>query len=155
MISSMKQCIRCKTDKPVEEFNQDKNVKGGRAAYCKVCRCEYEAERRKRDGERIRAVTRARYANADKAETRIRRRMTQYKVSREVAERVERATVCEWCERPFSGDRGPDAKCLHHCHQTGQYVATLCGRCNSVEGWIRQICDLAGITVEAYLKRIR
>jgi hypothetical protein len=122
--------------------------------YCKSCRKTYNANLWSANREAIGERRRANYAAADPREVRIRRRMTSYKIDRELAERIEDTTHCEWCERELTGVRGPDAKHVHHNHKTGQYVATLCGRCNSIEGWVLQVCELSGLDVATYLERI-
>lgn len=81
--------------------------------------------------------------------------MRMYKLTREQSEQVEDQTTCEWCGRPFGPSRGPDARTVHHNHVTGKYVATLCGRCNSIEGWITQVAALGGLAVDAYLDTLR
>lgn len=43
-----KSCTKCKVEKPLEEFNKQKNGKFGRMSQCKACMAEYrEANREK------------------------------------------------------------------------------------------------------------
>lgn len=37
----MKECIKCKSEKPLEEFNRSPKNKGGRHSYCRVCQKEH------------------------------------------------------------------------------------------------------------------
>ena len=150
-ISHMKRCLTCEVAQLVDNFHRDARRLDGRAPYCKTCRSAYEAARRAENRDQINARTRERYAVADPRELRIRRRMATYGVTREIAEQIEDRTTCEWCSRTFIGVRGPDSKHTHHDHETGEYVATLCGRCNSIEGWVTQMSILASIPVEEYL----
>lgn len=145
----MKQCARCLETKPTTDFHKNSTTADGLAAYCKPCRKAYSS-----DPARV-AVTnqrrRERYATTDPVERRIRRAMVEYGVGREVAEHHERATRCDWCTLTFEGSRGPAAKVLHHDHETGEYVATLCSRCNSIEGWVQAAALDLNITPAAYL----
>lgn len=74
--------------------------------------------------------------------------MRIYGVSREQADQIERTTHCDWCRVELTGGRGVRSKHVHHDHKSGEYVATLCGRCNSLEGWIAGVENL---TPEEYL----
>ena len=41
----VKQCKKCQTVKPVEDFNKQTKMKGGRSNICKVCKSELNKKR--------------------------------------------------------------------------------------------------------------
>ncbi len=62
LFATSKRCSRCKQIAPVEMFVKGKRYKDGLQPWCKTCRREYDCEHRKKNAERHRAQSRARYA---------------------------------------------------------------------------------------------
>lgn len=61
-MTETKQCTKCGRVLPLGDFHNARSRPDGHKSQCKNCRCEAEASRRARDGEKIKERQRRRYA---------------------------------------------------------------------------------------------
>jgi len=105
----MKTCSACGEDKALDEFYVDRSARDGRYSRCKGCH---------------RASVKRYVETIGPRERRVQRLMAQYLISRDRAEALVDATICQIC-----GVEASDLE-VDHCHETGKVRGVLCGRCN-------------------------
>ena len=113
----MKRCAKCKTDKPVTQFNRSRRSRDGRQAYCKTCNRENRTQHY-RDNPDLRK-------NNDL--------WSKYRLRPDDVERMltEQDNKCPLCERSFDVVEW----CVDHDHKTGAVRGLLCASCNKSLGW--------------------
>lgn len=75
----------------------------------------------------------------------LRKKQSQYERFRTTTGRLKptrpEPALCEWCGQPPHGRRdlrGHASLHLHHCHDTGWFIAWICHSCNVAEGYLRK-----------------
>lgn len=124
-------CIRCNTEKPLDNFSNNRNVPGGKCRYCRSCMSAYYGKRYK-----------SHYQTYEqKRERRIKMKfgITQSDYNFMLA---EQNGVCAICGEPEKlGKKSPDSDSLmlsiDHCHATGSIRGLLCGQCNRGIGFLK------------------
>ena len=122
-----KQCFKCKTTKPIADFQRNRRVKDGFATYCRAC-----AGQLKREGY-------ARWTPEQRELHRDRVLRKRYGIGLEFVKQMYELQegCCAICGKP--GDRpaveyfrGSQAGvlCIDHCHKTGKVRGLLCTNCN-------------------------
>lgn len=149
----MKQCSRCKLQKPATDFGKDKRRKDGLRSRCKDCNnTEYrewyynsdgaESSRRYREAHpEQREISRKKWQDENQWRVNLRR----YGLSPGEYEMLldDQGGVCKICGAlPVKKNLAVD-----HCHVTGKVRSLLCGNCNTALG-------LAGESTSTLLKMI-
>lgn len=150
-------CSRCKQDKAVDEFYNNKSQGRGKTHYCKPCQSDYMADVYQRTKDK-----RAQYL-ADNKDVIAERKRSYYLrstfgITIEKYERMEVAQngVCLICREPevVPDPRNPNQTkrlAVDHCHETQEVRGLLCQRCNMGLGYFRDRHDLLFAASE-YLK---
>jgi hypothetical protein len=146
----MKRCSKCGEEKPLEEFSPSPRTSTGRRPECKACNRLYQRERRAKDPEKVRAITRRsrmRNATASASWT-----LRKYGVTAGDYFGIVAAQggVCAICGKPESDPRRSRLS-LDHNHTTGQIRGALCSRCNTAIGLLGDDPELID-TAAAYLR---
>lgn len=123
-----KQCRKCKTTKPVEDFTW--SARDGYGTLCKQCAREYAAEKRK-DVDFVYSQ-KAKKFNTD-PET--------------IKTLYETYKSCQICNQTDRRELNVD-----HCHSTGKVRGLLCDNCNKALGLFRDNPELLGQAAN-YLRR--
>lgn len=131
-------CSTCQVHKDVSEFHKNKSIPRGYGYTCKLCKYEYEHQRRLTDPDYVArtATTASRWRRANKKGRyrRSRNSMLRHRYGIGIDEyeaMLERQSgECAICGRADSGIEG---KTLHvdHCHETGKVRGILCHPCNN------------------------
>lgn len=121
----IKECSKCGSNLPIEEFTIDKHTKTGLASNCKDC---------KRD-------------SVDKDVMRLRVLKYRYGATDDNIRDFELIDKCEICGSDFNG-----RKCFDHDHNSGDYRGALCYNCNIGLGSFMDNTDSLGSAIK-YLKR--
>ena len=151
----MKKCSKCGIEKPLEAFRKNNRVASGIHSWCKICSCEKENARYRRnrehlkarmrerywkDPEKTRARERSHYAD-NKAQHRRNRLKRLFQISVEDYEVMlhKQDGVCAICRQPESLVRGEGSQSLSidHDHNSGRVRGLLCANCNSGLGMFR------------------
>lgn len=154
-----KQCSRCDTVKPVDEFSAMSSAGDGLQPACRACsrsyskayhadpekREDYLAKKRLRyeaNAEEIRAKARESYrANPERFALASRRHLMKkkYGLTLEDFDRMvaDQDSKCAICRSVFDGRPHVD-----HCHSTGGMRELLCSRCNLAIGQFEDDPDL-------------
>lgn len=150
----IKTCTKCHISKPVIEFHKYKRSPDGYKPVCKECRVIESAKWWENNKEELKAKNNAKHAVKDKSKIFIKRVMRVYKVTEELAQWIWNQTHCEWCGIELTIGQGKAAKVVHHNHDTGEYVATLCSRCNLIEGLINSAAKGAGVSIAEFVEML-
>ena len=119
---SMRTCIRCKEDKPFDEFYINRRRKDGRNSYCKECEKLYRREYYK-ENKHIKDA----YDYRKKYGTTI----------DEVHENLKRQEgQCYICKKDIS-----ETFHIDHNHDTGKVRGLLCSNCNTGIGLLGEDLD--------------
>jgi hypothetical protein len=123
---STKICTKCKEDKDLDLFGNNRNYKDGKQYSCKKCNTEYMCRKH---------------------------RVNKYGVSPEMYASMLEAHdhKCAICGKPNSSAPRKQL-CVDHCHSTGLIRGLLCGPCNSAIGFLMDRADLADKAAE-YLRK--
>ncbi len=138
-IVGMKQCTKCKKDKPLTDFKRSKRLKSGYDSWCK--NCHYEQ----------RTLKYEMYRKTEKT-----RELKKYGLTYEEWQnlKIKQNFKCAVCERlEISGNK---TSTLHvdHCHKTGKVRQLLCNFCNTVLGKVNDSSELL-IKLANYLESHR
>ena len=109
-----KKCTKCLTEKPLCEFNKQKNTKDGLRYYCKSCWKDYKLDWSRRNKGKVSKINRKqRYSHC-----------VNYK---ETETRYLVTNNCECCGKTFD-----DTKANHKCvdHKDDQIRGIICHSCN-------------------------
>jgi hypothetical protein len=178
----MKTCTRCQLRKPAAAFYSHPTTRDGLSSWCRVCTCAERKAVAERDPEAHREKARRWYwANRERAiarTTRSRKRWgpqqkarhrevnfnsmlrRKYGLTREAWEHMiaQQNGLCAICGLPPEiKDRGTTRTkstpwVVDHNHSTGQVRELLCGRCNTLVGFIELNPHLVPSALN-YLKR--
>lgn len=119
--ASQKSCTECKVTKPLADFESRTNRLSGIGSQCKVCRRDYERQRRsKRPG--ISAGWRNAYL----------KRTYGITLKDELALWDAQDSKCAICEKTLT----TATRQIDHCHKTGRVRGLLCTPCNLLVAWI-------------------
>ena len=120
----MKRCSKCHVEKPLDEFNYDKNGKFQRKAYCKVCVSIYNADKYKE--------------NYDPIVSRERNIKNKYNISLEEYNILfeKQKGFCAICYRHQTEFKRRLA--VDHSHSTGEVRSLLCNNCNTALGLMNE-----------------
>lgn len=146
-----KECYRCETVKPIEEFSIDKRASDGRYSSCRECCNAAKRTRRANDPawkrrELIRENARiqndpARAQKLKEYEQKNKRRITNQYLVRKFGVTLEQkeAILASQDDRcAICGSEAPKTKRgwqLDHCHKTNAIRGVLCHNCNSLLGY--------------------
>ena len=133
-------CYKCKVEKPITEFYNNKHKPSGHDYECKICKDKHvkkwieENPDRKREHVRL-ATKKYRDARKDSPEWKLKRRVEQLKykfaLTPEQFElmRIAQDNKCAICQNEFI--ETPD---IDHNHKTNKVRKLLCARCNKAIG---------------------
>lgn len=138
----MKACTKCKTEKPLTEFNKNKSEKDGHQKWCKSCRTEYNLSKRDHQSE-----YQKRYRGFNVLELRDYRLQKKYGITlKDFTEMLERqGGGCAICGTDLDHTGHVD-----HCHTSGMVRGILCSHCNTALGKFRDNTELLDNAI-AYL----
>jgi hypothetical protein len=125
----VKLCSKCKTEKSLSEFYNQKSNKDGKQKTCKVCQKAYsQSETCKANRKRYYEKTRQQHIE--------RNLKRQYGVDWSAySELLERQNgCCAICNRTDSGSHCSQRLFVDHCHVSGKVRGLLCHHCNSALG---------------------
>lgn len=138
----MKVCSKCKTKKPVEEFNRSSANPDGRHGWCKICTRAADRDRRllRLDEDREAALIR------------------KYGITQAQYDEIfeQQGGVCAICERPESRvvKGNLNRMAVDHDHETDEVRGLLCAKCNTALGKFNDDPALLERAID-YLKRPR
>ncbi|KKN09114.1 hypothetical protein LCGC14_1049730 [marine sediment metagenome] len=122
-----KVCTKCKKDKPLEDFKNDKNRPSGYGSWCKRCHTKDSINWRQRN-------TEARWRDQIKQKYGI-----DYKEYERIFEKQK--SLCAICRKPemikFHG--APRKLAVDHNHDTGKVRGLLCTKCNLRLGYLEDL----------------
>lgn len=163
----MKQCAKCKLEKPLDSFYENKQMKLGRHSYCKECISQMGAarwaaftpEERLKNSRASYSKEKQRYLDDPEA---VRKRRRTLWIMREYGlTEVQYAqmwdsqggccAVCD-CKLERSGRICDNMANVDHCHLTGQIRALLCSQCNKGLGHFKDSLDLLRRAVKYLVK---
>lgn len=139
-------CFKCKTKKPLSDFNKDKGRRDGRGPYCRIChnkvqRKNYQENKeknvlrakkyQKENPEKVQA-TRKRYYQNHKEKIRIESRENSLRrtYGLSIKKHKEIYLIQNGC-CPVCGKSVPYDKIeTDHCHSSGRVRGLLCKYCN-------------------------
>lgn len=144
----MKQCSKCKIEKPLSEFWPDRSKRNGYSARCKDCGREYAREYRasRPDYEKTRY-------QKNKASERERHLKRKYGVDLTSYEKMltDQNGLCAICDAPES-EQFNSVFHVDHCHDTGEVRGLLCRGCNHMLGVVQDKPEILMRAVD-YLSR--
>ena len=136
----MKNCTKCLSYKPLEEFYKSKYTKDGAHSRCKVCsnKASVDWYKQNSDVERLKKQS-WRKRNPSKVKSQNRRdALRQYGLSLNDWEQIfnKQNGLCAICDLPeTSTNRGVLMRLsVDHCHSTGKVRGLLCSKCNKAIG---------------------
>ena len=122
----MKQCAKCKQEKPLSEFHKQKRAKDGLQFFCKDCDRERKRNWKKinkeRNPERL-----ENYAKTQKAR--------KYGINRKELDSLLKNEVCQICGEHCSSLASKLG--IDHNHNTKQIRGVLCLACNTALGSLK------------------
>lgn len=135
----MKKCSKCKRDKSLEEFYNNKSAKDGKESWCKPCIKIFDHLKIKNESSerRKQRLERHKKWREDNKEYRKSYRyqhnlLSNYGLSLDDYEELQKKQnfVCAICKKEPIG-KPPNGK-LHvdHCHETNRIRGLLCSNCN-------------------------
>ncbi len=134
--------IKCKQEKPIDDFGIDRSKPDGKRIYCKVCRIPENVRWHKiRKPRRLHST------------------LTMYQLSftRKDFEQLllQQGGVCAICGEVETATKPGGVKrlCIDHDHNTKKVRGLLCTRCNSGLGWFRDDPTLLAKALE-YLSSV-
>jgi hypothetical protein len=141
-------CYKCKEEKLIADFYNNKSKPGGHDYECKLCKNEHVKEFNKQNPELKREYTRKatkkyRDARKDTPEWKLKRRLEQLKINYDLSEEQFNALLfkqnnkCAICQKEFIGIPRVD-----HCHTRNKVRGLLCHYCNTGIGLFYDSHDL-------------
>lgn len=127
----MKQCSKCKKEKPESEFYLDKAMKLGLHSWCIACVKKLALK----GGRRL--------SKLQKKDLRL--KSTHGISLRQYQEMLESQNgVCAICgnNETVKQQGIPQPLSVDHCHETGKVRGLLCSRCNAAIGLLREDLDI-------------
>lgn len=132
----MKQCAKCKSEKPRNEFYKDKVLKDGLTSYCKACikSASIQWGQQNRNRKNTREKKRRDENPRINKETPLRRFNLTTEDYSALSDFQE--GVCAICKKPETVARKGKLKrlAIDHDHSTGRIRGLLCAKCNSMLG---------------------
>jgi hypothetical protein len=126
-----KNCNRCFTDKPCEDFNKNRAMKDGLQGYCRVCSKAYYRS----------------YVIHTLIERNYGLTKEQYEALLEAQH--GRCAICERTPEETNRRRnGCERLSVDHNHETGQVRGLLCASCNTLIGMARDDITVLQAAVE-------
>ncbi|UCS82780.1 endonuclease VII [Yersinia phage vB_YenP_Rambo] len=111
----MRVCSKCKQEKDITEYGQDKRRKDGLNLHCKDCRRKHH--------------------QATYHKIAAKRLVIKYGITKDDYDRMfqEQLCKCAICSKPQEKCRR--ALSVDHCHKTGKVRGLLCDECNRALGY--------------------
>jgi len=125
----MKKCTKCFTLKELTEFSGVKQ----KSSWCKTCKRRCEADRRKKEPDRIRLLAReSRKNNPDSYKNNQLKKQFGITLEQYKYMLAAQNNVCAICGNPENSKRNGKVKALavDHCHATNIIRGLLCCECN-------------------------
>jgi hypothetical protein len=125
----VKLCSRCKTEKPLSEFHNQKSNNDGKQKTCKVCQKAYSQSDTCKANRKL-------YYQRTKHQHIERNLKRQYGIDWETYLGLleKQNGSCAICNRTDSGSHCSQRLFVDHCHVTGKVRGLLCHHCNSALG---------------------
>lgn len=140
----MKECIKCKSIKPLTEFHTDKTRRSGLRERCKDCRCKYGKEVHKKClacGDLFVTSGKAKaqkYCGKSCQFLHIRYGIDEYKYEDMLISQGYKCAICRQEETAIDKRTGKVFELsVDHCHETGAVRGLLCNKCNTGLGYFR------------------
>ena len=149
---SHKVCVKCKEEKPVQEFNQSKPRKDGLYPYCKHCSQKAKLEIRIKNP--ISEDTRKLYKNNYRSkypfrqkEYDRRRALAKFKLTLEEYKTMlnSQDNCCAICKKHEESSKVSLA--VDHCHTTNKIRGLLCSNCNTALGLFNDSKELLQVAI--------
>jgi hypothetical protein len=153
MITTLRFCPHCRTNKPPEEFAPNRNVKSGRMRICHPCdalkQAKYRTEKRQEINDRRKTAYQAPIRRSGETREEFIRRQTFDKYSLSAGEfhalLTQQGNACAICKEAFDlsdGYRNCHIDHVKHPHDTrnrkyGKVRGLLCNSCNNGIGRFR------------------
>jgi hypothetical protein len=149
----MKTCNKCKKEKSLSEYFNDKAATDGKYSICKECK--------QQSTYKWRANNKEKYNNGAKD---WRRNNPEKEYGHEIKRRygctlemynnmlVQQDGACAICRKLHDPAIKKGRLSVDHCHKTGKIRALLCGACNSALGYLKDDVELMLKAIE-YIKR--
>lgn len=145
----MKNCTKCKIEKPLSAFEKQKRGKFGLRGQCKTCRAQYFQDNKIRFRERSkRNMALWLKNNPDQALNTV--LVRNYGITAEIYKSLlcEQGGTCKICSRATTKRLAVD-----HCHETGVVRGLLCTSCNTGLGLFAERPELL-VKAAAYLRAV-
>lgn len=137
-----KTCSRCGKERPIGDFQKDRQRKDGHSSQCKYCESERDTQKRNVPGHK--ELRRAQHL------------LRRYKITDEQYQELfaQQDGKCACCGRTETNKHYGKAYPLSvdHCHQTGKVRGLLCVECNSALGSLHDSPERV-LALLAYLKK--
>lgn len=142
LISDLRECKKCKKEKPLQDFTKNSRLPSGYTNECKECHNAYLKNRR--DGnpevyEKIKAQG-ARWRSDNPDADRRKYLFRKFNITLEEYQDMldKQGGVCGICGKEETVVRrsksGKEMLAVDHCHTTGKIRGLLCFRCNTALG---------------------
>lgn len=137
-MNDSKNCTKCSTVKPFEDFYKDKTARLGLSAYCKSCMKAKSKSHREANPRRKKDLD------------------LRYKFNITIEEFDAMLTaqggVCAICGTDEPGGKGGAYFAVDHNHETGEVRGLLCNRCNRAIGMLDEDPNVLRSAIE-YLNK--
>lgn len=129
----MKKCSKCKTTKPLNDFNKAKKNKDGLNSWCRACNNAYSREWARLNKERHLANYRN-WRNNNLEQANDLDRLRSYGLPKGRYKQILEIQngCCAICKTNTPAPK--KTFCVDHCHKTGRVRGLLCHRCNTLLG---------------------
>lgn len=150
-----KVCKDCKTEKPLDEYFNDKGFKSGKMAICKACKQAKTLAWRKDNKPKYNALAvRWRDKNPEKQHATDIKRIYGLSIERYNEMLTEQACKCKICGKQHDPSIKRGRLYVDHDHQTGEVRGLLCGACNSAIGYFQDKTEVLYKAID-YLKKAK
>ena len=140
-IDPLRQCSKCGTTKPIEEFSKSKNCAGGYRSQCRPCRSAIIKQWKKDTGWKPKpeAVQKKKETRVYKPRnSRLNNLSSKYGITIDHYDAIlqRQGGTCALCQKPAGRSNRWGTLSVDHCHETGLIRGLLCAACNSALGML-------------------
>lgn len=157
--TELKQCIKCKENKSLDQFGKDSSTKCGLRGQCRSCRANESKKWQKANPGKVNIAS-AKWYKKNPLKAKNRSLMREYGISIDtynnmLLQQNYQCAICKQSETAIdSKTNQPRSLAVDHCHETGKVRSLLCTGCNAAIGFIKENANTALLIAE-YLKQHR